>query len=249
MVGSITPLPVMMEEEEVEREKQAFLKKQPPASIVVRYGYQKKLIELKYEGETTPVAARSSSSAAPAASSSARWSQPSAPTAAAATPSPASRCEATSTSRAARTSPSPPTAAILREATRDDELEQQRLDELKPEWIARCKSLIDELNLDMKLVDVEPLLGGERVVFYYLAENTSTSARWSNVSAASSRPASRWCSSTPGKRPASSPTTKSAASTAAASSSSRSSSRSPCARPRCRRPRSTPRRSRADAAG
>ena len=34
-----------------------------------------------------------------------------------------------------------------------------------------CRRLIAEHELPMKLVDVEHIFGGERVVFYYLSEN------------------------------------------------------------------------------
>ncbi|MFW6337032.1 MAG: PSP1 domain-containing protein, partial [Phycisphaeraceae bacterium] len=171
MPGTITPLPVMMEEEEIEREKQELLKKQPPESIVVRYSYQKKLIELKYEGETTPGCGTKFVIRSPRGIELGEMVT---------TVCPNGGCGHAVTRKQMRTYidksggrdfPFTTDGRILREAAREDELEQQRLDELKPEWIAKCKALIDELSLDMKLVDVEPLLGGERVVFYYLAEN------------------------------------------------------------------------------
>ncbi len=59
---------------------------------------------------------------------------------------------------------------ILREATPDD---QQKLDELrvqeKLEFLG-CRDLIAEHKLQMQLVDVEHLFGGERLIFYYVAE-------------------------------------------------------------------------------
>jgi cell fate regulator YaaT (PSP1 superfamily) len=59
---------------------------------------------------------------------------------------------------------------VLRLATGEDLQEQQRLDAHKAPIIKFSKALIQELDLAMKLVDVEMLLGGERVIFHYTAE-------------------------------------------------------------------------------
>jgi cell fate regulator YaaT (PSP1 superfamily) len=60
---------------------------------------------------------------------------------------------------------------ILRTMSSDDSLERSRLlDQARKEYIT-CQRLIEQEKLDMQLVDVEHLFGGERVVVYYLAEN------------------------------------------------------------------------------
>jgi cell fate regulator YaaT (PSP1 superfamily) len=60
---------------------------------------------------------------------------------------------------------------VLRTMTADDARERSRLlDEARREY-QTCLRLIDESKLDMRLVDVEHIFGGERVVVYYLAEN------------------------------------------------------------------------------
>ena len=59
---------------------------------------------------------------------------------------------------------------VLRVAAIDDLNEQARLDDQKPQIIQRVRSLVRELDLPMKLVDVEMLLGGERVIFHYTSE-------------------------------------------------------------------------------
>jgi cell fate regulator YaaT (PSP1 superfamily) len=63
-----------------------------------------------------------------------------------------------------------PQGRILREASPDDyrELDEVRLRER--EDFDGCREMISERNLQMQLVDVERIFGGERVVFYYLAE-------------------------------------------------------------------------------
>ncbi len=65
----------------------------------------------------------------------------------------------------------PGTGQILRAMTDDDVNDRSRLlDQARQEY-QTCRRLIEEHKLDMQLVDVEHLFGGERVVVYYLAEN------------------------------------------------------------------------------
>ena len=60
---------------------------------------------------------------------------------------------------------------ILRTMTADDARERSRLfDQARQEYQTSLR-LIEQEKLEMRLVDVEHLFGGERVVVYYLAEN------------------------------------------------------------------------------
>jgi cell fate regulator YaaT (PSP1 superfamily) len=60
---------------------------------------------------------------------------------------------------------------LLRVMAPDDARERSRLlNEARREY-ETCQRLIGESKLDMRLVDVEHIFGGERVVVYYLAEN------------------------------------------------------------------------------
>ena len=59
---------------------------------------------------------------------------------------------------------------ILRVATVEDLNANMALDPLRKEAVASCKALIKELELNMKLVEAEPILGGELLTFYYMAE-------------------------------------------------------------------------------
>jgi len=65
---------------------------------------------------------------------------------------------------------SPKTGQILREQTEDDAGELRRLLEQQQEEHKICEQRIGELKLEMQLVDVEHLYGGERVIVYYLSE-------------------------------------------------------------------------------
>ena len=65
----------------------------------------------------------------------------------------------------------PAEGQILREMTPDDFGELARVNQYAPEEIETCQGCIDKLGLQMKLVDVEHIFGGERIVVYYLAES------------------------------------------------------------------------------
>ncbi len=60
---------------------------------------------------------------------------------------------------------------ILRKMTPEDANELARLHEQERREFDVCERLISQEKLDMRLVDVEHLFGGERVVIYYLSEN------------------------------------------------------------------------------
>lgn len=59
---------------------------------------------------------------------------------------------------------------VLRIATPEDEIQRDRVADLEREEFAACRELVKERNLQMQLVDVEHIFGGERLVFYYVAE-------------------------------------------------------------------------------
>ncbi len=60
---------------------------------------------------------------------------------------------------------------ILRSMAPDDDHERSRLLNQARQEFQTCLRLIAQEKLDMRLVDVEHLFGGERVVVYYLSEN------------------------------------------------------------------------------
>jgi cell fate regulator YaaT (PSP1 superfamily) len=59
---------------------------------------------------------------------------------------------------------------ILRTLTAEDRQELSRLDQCEQAELARCREFVGNRNLQMELVDVEHLLGSERIIFYFLAE-------------------------------------------------------------------------------
>ncbi len=60
---------------------------------------------------------------------------------------------------------------ILRQMTADDENELARIHQQERAEYETCRRVVSELSLPMKLVDIEHVFGGERVVIYFLSEN------------------------------------------------------------------------------
>jgi len=65
----------------------------------------------------------------------------------------------------------PASGQILREMTADDRHELVRMKQQAQQEIEVCRRQIERLGLPMQLVDAEHVFGGERIVFYYLAES------------------------------------------------------------------------------
>jgi len=64
----------------------------------------------------------------------------------------------------------PTRGRILRRLTEEDRAALDRLRALEAEEMAGCQRFVTQRRLQMELVDVEHLFGGERLVFYFLAE-------------------------------------------------------------------------------
>ena len=75
-----------------------------------------------------------------------------------------------STDRAAFFLENPSRGEIIREASGDDLAAEARLAERSARGREACREFIARRRLQMELVDVEVVLGGERMVFYYLSE-------------------------------------------------------------------------------
>ena len=78
-------------------------------------------------------------------------------------------CEATGQAMAHLNSPGQ--GNILRIKSEEDSNEYDHMITLVENEIKVCKKCIVDLGLDMQLVDLEHIFGGERIVIYYLAEN------------------------------------------------------------------------------
>jgi cell fate regulator YaaT (PSP1 superfamily) len=77
-------------------------------------------------------------------------------------------CE--STPRAMQLLSEPTRGQIVRVMTEDDHVQARAVQEKEQGEFVRCRDFIAERKLQMDLVDVEHLFGGERIVFFFLAE-------------------------------------------------------------------------------
>ena len=77
-------------------------------------------------------------------------------------------CEATPAAVDYMTEPTE--GRILRALSDDDRTQQRHLDSLTAKDMVVCQQCVDALRLQMELADVERILGGERIVVYFLAD-------------------------------------------------------------------------------
>ncbi|MFO0848879.1 MAG: regulatory iron-sulfur-containing complex subunit RicT [Gemmataceae bacterium] len=78
---------------------------------------------------------------------------------------------AAATPQAVANVPDPTTGEIVRAMTADDRAKLAQLAALQAKEFAAAEQLIAKHKLAMQLVDIEHLFGGERIVFYFLAES------------------------------------------------------------------------------
>lgn len=166
MAGSITPLPIMLEEED----RKIYEKLQPPKSMVVRYGFMKMVAELPYDGDAKPGCGSKLVIRTRRGIELGEMLTSTCPNAGCSKS--VSRKEMLDyiDNSGGKDYPFTNSGKILRVATIDDLNEQARLDAGKLDMIKFTRTIIRELDLPMKLVDVEVLLGGERIIFYYTSE-------------------------------------------------------------------------------
>jgi cell fate regulator YaaT (PSP1 superfamily) len=62
------------------------------------------------------------------------------------------------------------TGRFVRYATPEDVSEERHLCKIAEEEMEHCKRVVKEMNLPMKIVDVEHVFGGERIIFYFMAD-------------------------------------------------------------------------------
>jgi cell fate regulator YaaT (PSP1 superfamily) len=156
----------MLEEED----RKIYEALQPPKSIVVRYGYQKLVAELPYDGTDKPGCG----------SKLVVRTQRGTELAEMLTTTCANSGCSKSVSRkemlqyiensGGKDFPFTDQGRVLRVAEVADLNEQARLDARKPEVLKMSKQFVKELDLKMKPVETELLLGGERIIIYYTAE-------------------------------------------------------------------------------
>lgn len=168
MPGSISLPQVVLDLEEEDRQKYAALA--APKSIVVRYGYMKLVGEFPYDGDAKPgcgskLVVRTQRGVELGEMLTTTCSN--------------GGC-GKSVSRkdmlqyiensGGKDYPFSTQGRVIRVATIEDLKQQEVLDAGKMDMIRFAKRAIAEAGLPMKLVEVEPLLGGERIIFHFASE-------------------------------------------------------------------------------
>jgi cell fate regulator YaaT (PSP1 superfamily) len=74
------------------------------------------------------------------------------------------------TPRAVELIAEPTSGRIVRVMNEQDRTERERLRQLEERELEACARFVQQRRLQMELVDVEHLFGGERIIFYFLAE-------------------------------------------------------------------------------
>lgn len=167
MPGSIVPLPVMLEEED----RKIYENLEAPKSIVVRYGYQRLIAELPYDGQAKPGCGSKLVVRTQRGIEIGEMLTTTCPNAGCAKSVSRKQMLEYVENSGGKDYPFTDQGRIMRVASVDDMNEQAQLDARKSDLIKLAKRLIAELDLPMKLVEVELLLGGDRIIFYYSAED------------------------------------------------------------------------------
>jgi cell fate regulator YaaT (PSP1 superfamily) len=168
MPGSISLPQVVLDLEEEDRKKYEAL--QPPKSMVVRFGFMRMIAELPYDGDVKPGCGSKLVIRTKRGIELSTMLTTTCPNAGCGSAVSRKQMLQYIDNSGGKDYPFSRDGRVLRVATIDDINEQARLDAQKPPMIKRTKQLIAELNLPMKLVDIEFLLGGERILFHYTSE-------------------------------------------------------------------------------
>lgn len=167
MPGTILPLPIMLEEED----QKIYDRLEPPKTMVVRYGYQKRVAELPYNGDAKPGCGSKLVIRTDRGTEIAEMLTTTCPNAGCGKS--VSRKEMLDyiSNSGGRDYPFTTQGRVLRVASVEDMNQQSRIDDRKAEFLRLCRGLIEEQGLPMKLVEVELLLGAERAIFYYMSQS------------------------------------------------------------------------------
>lgn len=166
MPGTIVPLPVMLEEED----RKVYEQLKPPSSIVVRYGYARLIAELSYDGQAKPGCGSKMVIRTPRGTEIGEMLTSTCPNAGCTKSITRKQMLQYIENSGGKDFPFTGQGKVLRMASGDDLTQQAKIDSLKGKIIKIAKALIVEMALPMRLIEIEQLLGGERIVFHYTAD-------------------------------------------------------------------------------
>ena len=166
MPNTIDPLPAMLDEQASKAQERA----SEPVSVIVRYSYTRMVAELPFNGETPPTPGSKLVIRTRRGIEIAQTLGRVCSDAACAKAISRKQMLQFIENSGGGEYPFSDQGKVLRVATAADLNEQARIDQAKPRMMRFAVSAITELDLPMKLADIELLLGGERVIFHYTSE-------------------------------------------------------------------------------
>jgi cell fate regulator YaaT (PSP1 superfamily) len=172
----IDPLPVFEADadprhREAMSDVEIYERLEPPKTVVVRVGYLKQIAEYPYAGEVTPGCGSKLVSRTHRGTEIVEMLT---------TTCENSGCAKSVTRQemleyievsGGKDYPFRTNGKILHVATIEELNKQSALDSNKKQHIKTCRALIDELDLPMELVEVEPILGEELLTFYFMSKD------------------------------------------------------------------------------
>ncbi len=173
---SIFPLPVFEADadphhRDARSDEEIYRQLKPPSTIVVRYGMLRSVAEFPYDGDVKPGCGTKLTARTRRGTEIVEMLT--------------TTCENAGCSKSVtrqelleyidnsggRDFPFHTDGKILHVSTIEQLNKQAALESNKPRYIKKCNELIRELNLSMKLVEVEPILGEELLTFYFMAQD------------------------------------------------------------------------------
>ena len=165
----IDSLPVLAEQD-LEREKELAELRRLPESVVVRYGTMGNIAELRYEATERPGCGTRVVARTPRGVELAVVLTTTCPNGGCGHNLSRKQMLAYIDRSGGKQYPFTNDGKVLRIATPEDIHEQAHLDANRSQYSNAAKQYIRELDLPMKLVDTEALLGGDRIVFHFMSE-------------------------------------------------------------------------------
>ncbi|MEC9373491.1 MAG: regulatory iron-sulfur-containing complex subunit RicT [Planctomycetota bacterium] len=166
---SIFPLPVY--EADLEEDRRAHAAMQPPSTVVVRFGYLRFIGEYPFSGDVKPGCGSKIVVRTHRGLEIGEMLTSTCPNAGCSKSVTRKEMLEYIENSGGRDFPFYSDGRALRVATAEDMARQSGFDAERPEMIKEARAAVRELGLPMKIIEAEPILGGERLTFYFMAED------------------------------------------------------------------------------
>ncbi len=166
---SIFPLP-QFEADLAEADREAYEQLKPPTAIVVRYGAMKMVGEFPYEGDAKPGCGSKLVVRTHRGVELGEMLTSTCPNAGCSKSVTRKEMLEYIDNSGGRDYPFSTDGEVLRIATIEDMNRQGELEKTKTDLVKAARRLVAEHNLEMKIVDAEPILGGEVLTFFFTSE-------------------------------------------------------------------------------